>query len=117
MARPEHVTNYGSSLIPTPQQPRKATPPRVAPPPKVEYPATPRKSTGSLMYYKKRHRGATCKQYMKQEVTDEIKHPGSNEKPNRYKGLPFLPCDMREDIPIREGHEKLAVTWFREYTT
>ena len=51
MARTEHVTNYGSILIPTPQQPRKATPPRLAPPPKVEYPATPRKSTGSLMYY------------------------------------------------------------------
>ena len=44
MARPEHVTNYRSSLVPTPQLPRKATPPRLEPPPTVEHPATPRRS-------------------------------------------------------------------------
>ena len=44
MARPEHVTKYRSSLITTPQLPRKAKPPRVAPPPRVEHPATPQQS-------------------------------------------------------------------------
>ena len=43
MARPEHTTNYRSSLIPTPQLPRKATPPRVVSPPRVEHPAMPQR--------------------------------------------------------------------------
>ena len=37
MARPEYVTNYRSSLIPIPQIPWKA------PPPRVEHPVTPRR--------------------------------------------------------------------------
>ena len=45
MARTEHITNYRSSLIFTPQKHRKATPTRVSPPSKVEHPATPRRSS------------------------------------------------------------------------
>ena len=81
MAWPDHITNDRSSLIPTPQLPRKKTPPRVAPPPRVEHPAgnpAAIPTTVGPTHSKKRHRGATCTQYAKQEGANEIKHPGRN---------------------------------------